>query len=62
MKLLIDANLSPRIAAALHQAGYETCHVQPVRIRRREEGPSPPGPGSRPPASLPTNASSPSPA
>ncbi len=47
MKLLIDANLSPRIAAALHQAGYETCHVQPVRIRRREEGPSPPGPGRR---------------
>ncbi|HET8642200.1 MAG TPA: DUF5615 family PIN-like protein [Pseudonocardiaceae bacterium] len=27
MKLLIDANLSPRVAAALRHAGYQACHV-----------------------------------
>jgi predicted nuclease of predicted toxin-antitoxin system len=32
VKLIIDANLSPRIAAALHQAGYETCHVIDVDL------------------------------
>ncbi|MGH3500165.1 MAG: DUF5615 family PIN-like protein [Nocardioidaceae bacterium] len=32
MRLLIDANLSPRIAARLRQEGYEVAHVQDVGL------------------------------
>ena len=32
MKLLIDANLSPRVAVALQRAGYEACHVVDVDL------------------------------
>jgi predicted nuclease of predicted toxin-antitoxin system len=32
VNLLIDANLSPRIAVALHEAGYEVCHVVDVGL------------------------------
>jgi predicted nuclease of predicted toxin-antitoxin system len=32
VKLLIDANLSPRVAAALRRAGYQACHVIDVDL------------------------------
>lgn len=32
MKLLIDANLSPRVSAVLQRAGYDACHVGDVGL------------------------------
>jgi len=32
VKLLIDANLSPRVAVALQRAGYDACHVVDVDL------------------------------
>ena len=37
MKLLLDANLSPAVAAALNDAGYETSHVADVGLLRAND-------------------------
>lgn len=37
MKLLLDANLSPAVAAALNDAGYETSHVGDVGLLRASD-------------------------
>jgi len=37
MKFLLDANLSPAVAAALNDAGYESSHVADVGLLRASD-------------------------
>ncbi|CUU56097.1 Predicted nuclease, contains PIN domain, potential toxin-antitoxin system component [Parafrankia irregularis] len=37
MRILVDANLSPRVAATLQKAGYEACHVFDVGLGTAED-------------------------
>jgi predicted nuclease of predicted toxin-antitoxin system len=37
MRLLVDANLSPRVAIRLRDAGYETIHVGDVELLRASD-------------------------
>lgn len=37
MKLLLDANLSPRVAEALRVAGYKVTHVDDLRLLRASD-------------------------